>query len=89
MKAARFYRPNEPLRIEEISVPVLGPNEVMVEVKAAGLCGSDVHTIEGKTSTGFTPITLGHESAGVIAKGATQFKIAEMATKIQAARNLY
>ena len=68
MKAARFYRPNEPLRIEEVPLPVLGPNEVMVEVKAAGLCGSDVHIVEGETFTGFTPITLGHESAGVIAK---------------------
>lgn len=68
MKAARFYRPKELLRIEEVPVPTLGPNEVIVEVKAAGLCGSDVHIVEGETTTGFTPITLGHESAGVIAK---------------------
>lgn len=68
MKAARFYKPNEPLKIEEVPIPVLGPNEVLVEVKATGLCGSDVHIMEGETFTGFTPITLGHESAGVIAE---------------------
>jgi D-arabinose 1-dehydrogenase-like Zn-dependent alcohol dehydrogenase len=68
MRAARFYKPNEPLRIEEVPMPALGPNEVIVEVKAAGLCGSDVHIVEGDTFTGFTPITLGHECAGVIAE---------------------
>ena len=68
MRAARFYKPNEPLRIEEVPTPALGPNEVIVEVKAAGLCGSDVHIVEGDTFTGFTPITLGHEAAGVIAE---------------------
>lgn len=68
MKAARFYRPNEPLRIEEVPVPDLGPDEVMVEVKAVGLCGSDVHIMKGETLPGKTPIILGHESAGVIAQ---------------------
>lgn len=68
MKAARFYRPKELLRIEEVPVPNLGPNDVLVEVKAAGICGSDVHIIDGETFPGFTPIILGHESAGVIAK---------------------
>lgn len=68
MKAARFYKAKELLRIEEVPIPVLGPNEVLVEVKAAGLCGSDVHIVEGETFPGFTPIILGHESAGVIAK---------------------
>ena len=68
MKAARFYRPNEPLKIEEVPLPVLGPDEVMVEVKATGLCGSDVHIMLGETFTRFTPIILGHESAGVVAK---------------------
>lgn len=74
MRAARFYKPNEPLRIEEVPTPALGPNEVIVEVKAAGLCGSDVHIVKGETFTGFTPITLGHESAGVIAKVGEQVK---------------
>lgn len=75
MKAARFYKPKEPLRIEEVPTPALGPNDVIVEVKAAGLCGSDVHILEGETFTGFIPITLGHESAGVIARVGEQVSV--------------
>jgi propanol-preferring alcohol dehydrogenase len=74
VRAARFYKPKEPLRIEEVPTPALGPNDVIVEVKAAGLCGSDVHILDGETSTGFTPIILGHESAGVIAEVGEQVR---------------
>ncbi|HEX2215158.1 MAG TPA: alcohol dehydrogenase catalytic domain-containing protein, partial [Xanthobacteraceae bacterium] len=42
-------------------------DEVLVEVKAAGLCGSDIHiVIEGVTPTPYVPITIGHEAAGVV-----------------------
>ena len=68
MTAARFYEVEEPLRLEEIPVPELREDEVLVEIKAAGLCGSDVHIVfEGVTPTAFKPITLGHEPAGVVA----------------------
>ena len=68
MTAARFHEVNEPLQLEEIPVPEIQEDEVLVQVKAAGLCGSDVHIVfEGVTSTPYTPITLGHEPAGVVA----------------------
>ncbi len=68
MMAARFYEVEEPLRLEEIPVPELREDEVLVEIKAAGLCGSDVHIVfEGVTPTAYKPITLGHEPAGVVA----------------------
>ena len=69
MLAARFVRPSEPLQVVEVPVPRPGPQEVLVRVQATGLCGSDVHiAVEGITPTGFTPITLGHEPAGVVAE---------------------
>jgi len=64
--AARFYSPNQPLRLEEVPVPKVGPEDILVEVKACGICGSDVHIMKGETFTGKTPIILGHEGSGVI-----------------------
>jgi len=68
MIAARFYAPNKPLVLEEVPVPQIGSEEVLVEVKACGLCGSDIHMFKGETPTGKKPIIFGHEIAGVIAK---------------------
>jgi propanol-preferring alcohol dehydrogenase len=68
MKAARFYKVRESLKIDIIPVPELGPEEVLVDVKACGICGSDLHIVyEGVTPTAYSPITLGHEPSGVIA----------------------
>ena len=67
MKAARFYKVREPLKINLISIPRLEPGDVLVNVKACGICGSDIHIVyEGVTPTAYSPITLGHEPSGVI-----------------------
>jgi 2-desacetyl-2-hydroxyethyl bacteriochlorophyllide A dehydrogenase len=69
MRAARFTRPGEPLQVMDVPIPRPGPQEVLVRVRATGLCGSDVHiAVEGLTPVGFTPITLGHEPAGEVAE---------------------
>ena len=69
MLAARFTRPGEPLQVVEVPVPRPGAQEVLVRVRATGLCGSDVHiAVEGITPTGCTPITLGHEPAGEVSE---------------------
>lgn len=68
MLAARFHQAKRPLTLEEVPVPRPGPGQVLVEVKACGLCGSDLHIIKGETFPGQTPITLGHEAAGVVAE---------------------
>jgi propanol-preferring alcohol dehydrogenase len=69
MKAARFHELNRPLRIEDIAIPEIGDDEVLVRVKAVGLCGTDIHiTREGLTVPAFMPITPGHEPAGVVAR---------------------
>ncbi|MBX6395549.1 MAG: zinc-dependent alcohol dehydrogenase family protein [Alicyclobacillaceae bacterium] len=57
----------EPLRavVKEVPDPVPGPGEVVVAVKAAGICGTDFHIFEGD-SLGSYPIIPGHEFAGVV-----------------------
>jgi 2-desacetyl-2-hydroxyethyl bacteriochlorophyllide A dehydrogenase len=68
MKAARFYKVGESLKIDLIPIPELGPEDVLVDMKACGICGSDIHIIyEGVTPTAYLPITIGHEPSGVIA----------------------
>lgn len=67
MKAARLNRFNEALSIEERPRPRPGPGEVVVAVKACGVCGSDLTIIHGGLKTTL-PRTLGHEIAGTVAE---------------------
>ena len=66
MLAARLGEGDEHLTLAEVPVPELGPTDVLVEVRACGICGSDLHIIEGMTPTPYKPITLGHEPAGIV-----------------------
>jgi L-iditol 2-dehydrogenase len=52
---------------EEAPTPECRPDEVLVAVKACGICGSDVHGMDGSTGRRRPPIIMGHEAAGVIA----------------------
>jgi 2-desacetyl-2-hydroxyethyl bacteriochlorophyllide A dehydrogenase len=68
MNAARLYKAGEPLVIESIPIPAPGPDEVLVEVAACGLCGTDIHlAVDGDIPVSRSPITLGHEAAGTVA----------------------
>jgi L-iditol 2-dehydrogenase len=51
---------------EDVPAPVAGPADVIVAVKACGICGSDVHGMDGSTGRRRPPIIMGHEAAGVI-----------------------
>lgn len=66
MRAARFYGPGTAIKIEEIPYPEAGRGEVVVKLVACGICGSDVHFLEGMPVPGGLPITLGHEPAGFV-----------------------
>lgn len=68
MRAVRFVGVNKPLEMQEIPVPEIGENEVLIKVKAAGICHSDAHYRAGVSPVSFTPLTLGHEVAGVVEK---------------------
>ena len=54
--------------IEDFAVPDLQPDEVLVRVRACGICGSDVHGMDGSSGRRIPPIVMGHEAAGEIAE---------------------
>ena len=54
------------LVVTEVPDPEPAPDEVLVEVRACGICGSDVHGMDGSTGRRRPPIIMGHEAAGVI-----------------------
>lgn len=73
----------EDLRIESVPTPRPGPREVLVQIRAVGVCGSDIHYFEDGRIGEFVvrePMILGHECAGVVAAlgpGATRHSIGE------------
>src|SRR5438128_12022460 len=81
-QAAVLYAPHD-IRIEERPVPRPGPGEVLIEIKAVGVCGSDVHYYEHGRIGSYVvrqPLILGHESAGVIVdvgEGVTTSRVGE------------
>ena len=75
MRSAVFYGKHD-LRVEEHEVPAVGPHDVLIQIKACGVCGTDVHIYEGdKGAAEVTPPTiLGHEFAGIISEVGSQVK---------------
>jgi propanol-preferring alcohol dehydrogenase len=69
MKAARLHELHKPLVLEEIPVPDIQPDEILVNVKACGMCRSDVQLVDGyfhKYADIPRPIIPGHEITGVV-----------------------
>jgi alcohol dehydrogenase, propanol-preferring len=69
MKAARLHEYGKPLVLEDVPVPDIQPDEILVQVRASGMCRSDVQLMDGyfrKYVDIPTPITLGHEITGVV-----------------------
>jgi 2-desacetyl-2-hydroxyethyl bacteriochlorophyllide A dehydrogenase len=66
VKAARLIEIGKPLQVQEIQAPSPGAGDVLVRVRAAGICHSDVHYRAGTSGVGPLPQTLGHEIAGVV-----------------------
>ncbi|MGA7156181.1 MAG: galactitol-1-phosphate 5-dehydrogenase [Acidobacteriaceae bacterium] len=54
------------LHLREVPRPSAGPHDVLIQVKACGICGSDVHGYDGSTGRRIPPLIMGHEAAGVI-----------------------
>ena len=74
MKAAVYYGPRD-IRVEDIPRPAPGANEILIEVRACGICGSDLHTYRygvfedlGVPLAGRDGRVMGHEFAGVVAE---------------------
>lgn len=73
MKALLLEKYNH-LEVVDMPVPAIGPDEVLVRVKACGICGSDVHGFDGSTGRRQPPIVMGHEAAGIITEVGTAVK---------------
>ncbi len=54
------------LSVVDMPTPEFGDDEVLVRVKACGICGSDIHGYDGSTGRRIPPLVMGHEAAGVI-----------------------
>lgn len=65
MKALTLTAPKE-FTLEDAPRPSFGADEVLVQVKACGICGSDVHGMDGSSGRRIPPIIMGHEASGVI-----------------------
>jgi alcohol dehydrogenase, propanol-preferring len=81
MKAAVVRAFGKPLVIEDVPVPVPGPGEILVKVKACGVCHTDLHAASGDWPVKpVPPFIPGHEAAGVVAAlgpGVSDFKIGD------------
>ncbi len=67
MKAAVFHGTDGGLKIEDVPMPTIGPDEILVKVAACGVCHTDLHYIEhGVPTFKKPPVILGHEASGVI-----------------------
>ncbi len=82
MKAVRLVEIGKHLEMQEVPVPAVGPKDVLVRVKAAGICHSDVHYRAGTSPVGSLPQTLGHEVAGVVEQVGSQVTNVEAGDRV-------
>src|SRR5690606_9686161 len=65
-RAAVAVGPGKPLEIMEVDLQGPQAGEVLIEIKATGICHTDEFTLAGDDAEGIVPSTLGHEGAGVV-----------------------
>jgi len=71
------------LEMAEMPAPAIGPDEVLIRVKACGICGSDVHGYDGSSGRRIPPLVMGHEASGVVAEtgaGVKDLRVGERVT---------
>jgi alcohol dehydrogenase, propanol-preferring len=77
MTAMVLERPGQPLRRDNLSVPLPGPGQILIRVHACGICRTDLHVADGELPEPKLPLVLGHEIVGVVVasgKGAERFR---------------
>ena len=65
-RAAVAFAANKPLEIVELDLEGPKAGEVLIEVKATGICHTDAYTLSGADPEGLFPAVLGHEGAGIV-----------------------
>ena len=82
MKALELIGPSA-FKVVEKPALVAGANEVIIQVKACGICGSDIHGMDGSSGRRIPPVVMGHEASGIIARvgaGVKQFVAGDRVT---------
>jgi propanol-preferring alcohol dehydrogenase len=71
MQAQILLRAGEPLQAQDVRMPEAGPQQLLLQVKACGVCRTDLHIVDGELAQPRLPLVLGHEIVGrVVAVGA-------------------
>ena len=89
MRAALLYG-KEDLRIEDLPMPEIGPEEILLQVKAAAICGTDIRMYKnGAKGVGpRSPLVLGHELSGVVVKAGKAVRGVQEGTPVAVAPNM-
>lgn len=74
INAAVAWAPGQPLQIETVQLQPPAPGEVVVQIKATGVCHTDAYTLSGKDPEGLFPAILGHEGAGIVVEVGAEVK---------------
>jgi 2-desacetyl-2-hydroxyethyl bacteriochlorophyllide A dehydrogenase len=82
MKAVRLIEVGQPLQMVQILVPEVGERDVLVRVRAAGICHSDVHYRSGLSPVRPLPMTLGHEISGIIERVGKQVSKSKVGERV-------
>ncbi len=82
MLAAQILSPHK-TKVTDLAEPTLKANDILIEIKRAGICGTDLHIWDGSYALATYPVVPGHEFAGVVAaigEGVANFKIGDRVT---------
>jgi alcohol dehydrogenase, propanol-preferring len=80
MRAMILSSPRAPLEFATLPTPTPGPDEILVEVRACGVCRTDLHVVDGELTNPKLPLIPGHEIVGVVSAlgtGVTSFRLGE------------
>ena len=78
MHAMRLERPGQPLQLQELPVPIPEPGQVLLKVRACGVCRTDLHILDGELKEPKLPLIPGHQIVGQVVqagKGADHFRL--------------
>ncbi len=68
LKAAVLYEIGKPLEIRDVPIPEIGAEDVLIETRSCGICGTDLHLVEGFGYVPKLPHIPGHEPSGLVSK---------------------
>jgi L-iditol 2-dehydrogenase len=70
------------LVLRDVPLPPLGDRDVLIKVKACGICGSDVHGYDGSTGRRIPPLIMGHEASGIVERIGSQVKSVKIGNRV-------